>query len=177
MPTLNIQHLDEAIEIMRRTPIQGFDMEEWRQEDAMGIRDMSEEPPESEQDAHQCGMVACFGGWLALSPEFQRDGGKQWESSGAPIIHGPDGERHLGSEAVAYWLGVSQWTGLALTLTDSDLGHVFYNDVGLVSDIGPQDIIGALEMIRAKHHEKSEEEYYDRDESEYPCDTDNDWED
>ena len=53
----------------------------------------------------ECGTGACFGGWVAVSPEFRADGGSMAAISGAPRIHFEDTEC-CGPSAIAIWLGI-----------------------------------------------------------------------
>ncbi len=58
-----------------------------------------------EEEATSCGMVACYGGWLAMSKEFRSAGGTNTKSWAPSIING-EGLVLENADAVAHWLGV-----------------------------------------------------------------------
>lgn len=70
----------------------------------------------TEAEMHACGNVACFAGWIAVSPEFHADGGAC--SGGMPLVL-----RNclLGYDAVAFWLGIP--TYLARSFVHGDIDY------------------------------------------------------
>lgn len=86
MNKTNVQH---AINIMTRAG--KVNMCQW-QDCAAGF------PAVSESALHRCDTAACFAGWVAVSPEFQADGGRVLED-GEPYLYGAGG-----ASAIARWL-------------------------------------------------------------------------
>lgn len=92
---MNVKNLRKSIEILKRSSdflnmcyFQSYDGEHM------------ENCVFSEKEAHECGTSACLAGWIALSPEWQKDGGRVAES-GLPILGTLTAE-----EALAKWWGV-----------------------------------------------------------------------
>lgn len=92
---MNLQNVNKAIAIMTRVKERGdkFDLTIWQAEAPEGIVD-------NEAELHTCGTAACFAGWVAVSPEFQADGG-EIEIDGSPVLH-----QVSGAEAIREWLGI-----------------------------------------------------------------------
>ena len=94
---MNKANVQKAINVMQRVVDQNraFDMAVWQDDAICGVR-------HTEKDLHECGMAACFGGWVAVSPEFHKDGGLA-DDYGLPYLTGARG----GVPSIAKWLGIS----------------------------------------------------------------------
>lgn len=81
-----------------------------------------------EERLHPCDSPCCFAGYIALSPEFQKDGGFVCEDKGAPSIHATEYLKqegalsqvkhevlHQGANAIAYWLDIPHKQACLLT--------------------------------------------------------------
>lgn len=68
---MNIENVNKAIDVMERVKARGdnFDLSTWQGGFDGGVI-------AREEDLHACGTSACFAGWVAVSPEFQADGGE-----------------------------------------------------------------------------------------------------
>jgi hypothetical protein len=118
-----VKNIDKAIAIMKRAG--KVDMGAWQ----------SGNEAKTEADAHECGTVACFAGWVALSPEFQADGGGVgWY--GEPIL----GE-HSCELAIGKWLDIE--INIAFGLCCGGQYCVYDNE-----DPTKEDVIEALETLR-----------------------------
>lgn len=85
---MNKRRLNTLINIMDRLDDKGakIGMKTWQKLD--GYFDKAKR---TENSAHACGTVCCVAGWLAVTPEFKRAGGKV-SPNGAPIfdyVEGP----------------------------------------------------------------------------------------
>lgn len=85
---INLERLNQAIAIMERAG--NVCMEEFQAGDGV---------LETEEELHSCGTAACFAGWVAVSSEFQKAGGRLG-FDGTPAL--PNCE--TAGEAVAAWL-------------------------------------------------------------------------
>ena len=96
----------------------------------------------TEKSLLECGTVACFGGWVAVSPEFQRDGGTV-DTDGAPIYKG-----QFDASAIAQWLGIPIETSRKICCigTHYDVCIEYYN-VKHKDDITPQMVIDKLREL------------------------------
>jgi len=104
---MNKTNLQHAINVMKRAG--RVNMGVWQ---SSGVRPAID----NEKAAHRCNTAACFAGWVAVSPEFQQDGGEvTW--TGAPKIAG-----RCGSPAIAFWLGLPQGTANDLCAVACDPG-------------------------------------------------------
>jgi len=110
---MNIQNIKIAIDVMERVEKERrpFDMTRWQQ----GHYDSAAMYRKYAAHEHECKMAACFGGWLALSPEWQSQGGHVMYT-GAPYYRG-----EMGADAIAAFLEVSEETAVGLAgLRDVD---------------------------------------------------------
>ena len=90
-----------------------------------------------EADLIDCGTAACFGGWLASSPEWFAQGGSNME--GMPLLDGFEG-----SHAVAKFLDTD--VAYELCATDPSRGKNLYGKD--VSEIGVEDVLDKLYELR-----------------------------
>lgn len=106
---MNIINVMKAINIMERAG--KVNMRRWQ------MTDLNNEcnAADNEADLHQCGTAACLGGWIAVSPEFQEDGGSAGHRSG-----GPHFGVAYGSDAIAEWLSIPSYHSTALCALTSD---------------------------------------------------------
>lgn len=86
---MNIERLNQAIAIMKRAGT--IDMSFWQGE--------TFDTCHTESELHSCGNSACFAGWVAISPEFVKVGGKHLPDSGAPIFN-----ERMSHYAISEWL-------------------------------------------------------------------------
>lgn len=91
----------------------------------------------SEEEAHECGTIACFAGWLSLSPEFKEQGGKI-SSTGYPDLNG-----RYGPSAIGDFLGVDRNTAIALCGAGLGSPHSEYYGKK-ITHITAQDVIEKL---------------------------------
>lgn len=100
----------------------------------------------------ECGTSACFAGHLALSPEYQTDGGWVDDVTGVPSMNTPLGKL-TSEEVIAYWLDINLDLASALVynvpflIPDDDTDADFYGKE--ISAVTPQDVIAALEDVLA----------------------------
>ena len=101
---------------------------------------------ETETEAHSCGMAACFGGWVAMSPEWKVLGGKV-DGSGGPLLVKAN-SRYFGADAIAVWLNIPTWKSNLLTCTGCDtLSRSGFYDGKRITDITATDVIGKLKAM------------------------------
>ena len=137
----NKKNVQDAINIMERAG--KVDMGKWQQTHFSSPDETG--PVGSESELHEYGMTACFGGWLAVSPEFKAVGGSAGDR-GEPALEVPGLGRVSGHMAVSEYLGVSFSLARKLTvLTEIDLGGSFYGK--LDSEVTNQDVIEKLKLI------------------------------
>jgi len=135
---MNLKRIDSCIIVMRRVVDLdlSFSLVMWQA--PLGPKRYS---VKTENSLHQCGMSACFGGHLALSPEFKEIGGRVGDC-GEPRFHG-----HSGANAVQEFLGLPSVSGIT-----QDLGSLLcYSNHGLYLDensITAQAVLTRLEYAR-----------------------------
>jgi hypothetical protein len=134
---MNKTNVIKAIAVMERVKERGdsFSMRHWQ-----FPREEFGRACTSEDDLHECGMPACFGGWIAVSPEFMADGGSV-SSKGAPMFGSGDPE----SASIGAWLGISE--------DDSDnlCGLSVHSAVYRkkpIWDVGVDDVLKVLYRLR-----------------------------
>jgi len=132
MNKTNVQH---AINIMKRAG--KLEMELWQG------RRKGRQYETTEKDLHACGTAACLGGWIAVSPEFRKDGGRARENNGSPILGGFSYEM-----AIAKWLDISE--ELAGKLCTVEENVKFYGKRAM--DITKDDVIEKLERVLIGDH-------------------------
>ena len=126
----NEKNVQDAINIMERA--QKFSMHQWQE-----VADGS--ACETEAELNECGMAACFGGYIAVSPEFKVAGGRVDLYSGVPILG-----RENGYFAIAEYLDID--FDLASRLTACNKDEVpFYNKS--LRKVTNQDVIEKLKLI------------------------------
>jgi hypothetical protein len=97
---MNRENVLKAIAVMERAKARGsVRMNHW-QSNVNGLGCFVNYA-EKESELHACGNMACFAGHIAVSTEFQEDGGSVGVA-GYPIFGGYECER-----AIAEWLGIS----------------------------------------------------------------------
>ena len=98
---MNKTNVIKAIAVMERVKERGdsFSMRHWQ-----FPREDSGRACTSEDDLHECRMPACFGGWIAVSPEFIANGGSAAPSSGVPVF----GSGDPGDASIGAWLGINE---------------------------------------------------------------------
>ena len=140
LENINVKHLKDAIAVMQRVADNAtclFNMGYWQD-----FGDW-ESCAISERALHGCGIAACFGGWLAVSPEFQSAGGGVGDE-GQPLFNG-----YQGCLAIAEYLGVGEIDAEALCATNADAATQFYRTIGMHL-ITARDVLDKLnEMLEA----------------------------
>lgn len=103
LKSMNLRRMDVCIKVMQRVAAKAyaFDIETWQQGGSNRL---------TEKGLHKCGSSACFGGWLAVSPEFRRSGGGVERLGGRPIFNG-----FGGSSAVSEYLTISYRAACLIT--------------------------------------------------------------
>lgn len=89
---LNRRRLKVLIKIQRRVVDEDkkFDIRSWQWQAPSRMIAVV-----TEKKLHACGTAACFAGYVALSPEWKRAGGRINLSSGAPILNYRGGQDAL----------------------------------------------------------------------------------
>jgi len=97
---MNLQRMIKAAEWMLKIHETGdkFDLSQWKKPDDSNTTYSS---------MHKCGTSACFGGWLAVSPDFKKEGGEA-DIGGCPIF-----DNHEGYEALNSYFGFDEISNLA----------------------------------------------------------------
>ena len=115
MKPFNSGRLKTLIDVMQRVVDKNkpFDMQTWQDMDDVLQKASTEE------ELHTCGTTACIAGYLAVSPEFKKAGGKV-SRIGAPIFDGVDQYR-----AIESYLECSM--ELAELITDPSMTDIFYD--------------------------------------------------
>jgi hypothetical protein len=116
---MNKENFDIAIKVMLRVAERqyAFYVTEWQILECC-IQSQAKTDEESLRD---CGMAACFGGWLAVSPEFQDAGGSCNRFDGYPVYKG-----RIGSHAIEEFLGIDESTAKKLCCEKVKEPYGFY---------------------------------------------------
>lgn len=134
---MNRERIQAAIELMKRA--RNLNMITWQTK-----RSPISPPAGTVSELHACGNSACFGGYLALSPEWKEAGGTV-TIKGGPVMSG--GFR--GAAAVAEYLGISERQAESLVFGDLDGTEEewsnFYDKFW--RRVTPQDVIAKLEQL------------------------------
>jgi len=138
MNQINKDNVQLAINILVRAQAhdQNLDMEQWQD-----YRHFRKTPFTREKKVYECGMACCLGGYIAVSPEFQADGGMVG-INGYPVF-----DIYRGAKAVAEWFGIRQPDAKVLT------GVIRHNRLSeyrgkALRDITFDDVIAVLERLR-----------------------------
>ena len=134
---MNRERIQAAIAMMKRDIARYFDMTNWQNEPHGHIIQIAQ----TESELHACGNTACFAGYLALSPEFQKAGGSV-SKIGAPVFNGV-----LYAEAVAEYFDITYKLAGKLTLN-----YIHFYPVRF-EDVKPEHVIEKLEMILDGYYE------------------------
>jgi hypothetical protein len=135
----NLKHWEVAYQVMLDVQNSGAEifMGSWQRRDIFGETQTQPKNPE-------CGMVCCFGGYLALSPKFHELGGSVHPANGAPNYVGlTDGD------AVARFLGISHADANMLVFPGEY--HDKYYGNKHINDIAVTDVLKALEQIKQEY--------------------------
>lgn len=138
---MNKANISYAIRVMRRVQARdrAFDMRSWQSRFSQFNR-----YPHTEKAAVECGTACCFGGWLALSPGWRKQGGST-NIGGMPIIWLKPYLNVRGSRALAHFLGIGYEQARELTAEAVGEWSGFYNKP--VLKITPQDVIDKLQSL------------------------------
>jgi hypothetical protein len=134
---MNALNVSKAIAVMERVKERGdsFNMRHWQ-----FPREDSGRACTSEDDLHECRMPACFGGWIAVSPEFIADGGSA-APTGVPMF----GSEYPGSASIGAWLGINEDDSESLCgITES---ASVYGEKPVV-DVNVDDVLNVLYRLR-----------------------------
>lgn len=129
---VRLDRLDQAIAVMERAAVRymddpnSFNLGSWSNEKMLGADESCYSP--------HCGMSACFGGWLAISPE--------WRAAGGCAGHVPVFGLEIGPGAIAEFLGAARAIGYGLTMPDSP----WYSGKGI--EASPEDVLILLRTLR-----------------------------
>ena len=137
--------LDICIAVMQRAVDNKrvFDLNNWQ------IVDFGESIKNTEEELHNCGMAACFGGWLAVSPEFIALGGGRSLVSGRPSF-----KSYYAENAINAFLGLDYMKGMGvlLVMPSSRLYDGVYTE-----DITAQHVLDRLNYIKKVTSQTNEE--------------------
>lgn len=150
---MNLERLKDLRNVMQRVADKNLDlyMQSWQSNLTATLTIATDE-----NELHRCGMSACVGGYLAVSPEFKATGGSATPERGTPEIVA---ENLIGSAAVARFLETESDEEYDLvcrmlwTDTNGEDEHTFYGlEVGI--DPTPRDIVDKLNDMIAEREEK-----------------------
>ena len=94
------------------------------------------------KETQLCGTPCCFAGYVAVSPEFQEDGGDV-SPTGAPVINGV-----IEDDAIREWFGCSVEQATSLCAADRHRRGIAYPYVPLGGKVEFPDVIAALVSLR-----------------------------
>jgi len=142
---LKLRRINTCIKVQQRVVDnnRNFDMTAWQD-----IEDHPTWAHKTEKDLHTCGSAACFGGYLALSPEWKRAGGSV-DMEGTPVY-----EEKVQQEAVQAFLGLSQYVsqdrslGYQLVAPYGNLYGLQFSDRLEDVDITAKDVLTRLKYAR-----------------------------
>lgn len=108
---MKIENINNLITVLKRFHKYGtvLDVKAWQRKNPNLIFS------ENDIDCYQT-LSVCVGGIIALSTEFQNDGGYVHPFSGCPCIM-VDGYNLVGASAIASWLGINVDTASMLTFS------------------------------------------------------------
>jgi hypothetical protein len=131
---MNLDNVNKAIAVMERVRARGdnFDLRSWQDARSEYLVQTNEEA------LHTCGTSACFAGWLAVSPEFQADGGEVGPG-GRPLLR-----EYRSSRAVMAWLEIDR--GMALDLCGCGDDRVYGKTDS--RSVTVYDVLAALYRLR-----------------------------
>lgn len=138
---MNVQRIKTAIAIMQRAAARDSVYMPCYQSGADGMPDSAQEA-RTEAEFHTCGNKACFAGHVAISPEFQADGG-ECNASGLPIFNG-----YSGACAISEWLGIPNRVADSLVLGDvgyDEESSKYYHKS--FYEVNAHDVIDKLEQL------------------------------
>lgn len=109
--------LDKAIAIVERNAISDniLNMDVYQEYGGLGDVVMEEH--------HSCGTICCLAGFIAISPEFQADGGYV-SSTGAPRMGG----KYNAASSIASWLGIPLRQAEILCCVSGEDRNLAYKD-------------------------------------------------
>ena len=95
------------------------------------------------KETHLCGTPCCFAGYIAVSPEFQKEGGAV-SPIGAPVLADNKGE-----SAIEYWLGITENQSKSLCgMSNVGDAYPYRQCSAVVCNIEFPDVITALTSLR-----------------------------
>lgn len=150
-----VQNIRHAITVMERvrdheasTGKKWLQMCSWQTWHNMGVDNtfIDKVPTRTEDDAHKCGMQACFGGWIGMAKEFQAQGVYPSPVDGQPLIGTEVGTVAHQSVGTVFekLFGWNREMSESITLHSK---NIFFMSEGLLSSstVTPSHIIGWLE--------------------------------
>ncbi len=147
--SINQEAVRQAISIMERV-VSGqyrFSMCDWSDTFAHGMSAL-ELRFMTESSARERGIAASFGGWVALSPEWNAAGGSKF-NNGMPILRVGQ-QTYVSAEAIAKWLNISKSQAALLTCIGSSVDKEdrsnFYGGKKL-TQITPSDVLDKLKVL------------------------------
>lgn len=140
-----IGQIDKAIAVMKRAS--SLHMKEFQSQKEGQFKPSDWEVVKTEIELHRCGNRACFAGYIAVSPEFQEDGGSI-DHYGSPVYNGFDD-----SNAIADWLGISFGGAHDLVFGDLDDHNMSYSNYydKEWEEVTKEDVIRKLQELRRSY--------------------------
>jgi hypothetical protein len=137
---LDPEAVQSCINVMIRVVVmeRGFNIYAWRS-DLEGADEESVNVDQMEEEVHSCGTSACFGGWLAVSPEFRGAGGKATRI-GSPIM-----DHISGSGAIGNFASKGKSTCNALSMLADPCSGAW---IGFMGTPSAQDVLDRLLIIQ-----------------------------
>ena len=131
----NIENIKLAITVMER--VKKNEEELGRQQLDMGLfpaniyHSYAPTLETAEEAVNSCGTICCLAGWLAVSPEFRKQG-YSLNKYGTPILSGKNID-----ESIAFLLGIDEKTAFGLIHNSKDDGFYYekYTDEVTVDDV------------------------------------------
>jgi len=144
---MNVANVDKAIAIMGRAV--NLNMRFYQAKFHAGGSVSVLAALKTEEELHRCGTSACFGGYIAVSKEFQADGGFVSTDGSPCIVSSVSGRRLEGHEALAYWFVISETLAQMLVYggTDEFGRGRFYGKP--LKDVLAEDVIRVLQQIKS----------------------------
>lgn len=141
---MNIENINSAIAIITRHMEANhiLDMADWQTPIGVLENYDNEDTNIMYKETHLCGTPCCFAGYVAVSPEFQEDGGDV-SPTGAPVINGV-----IEDDAIREWFGCSVEQATSLCAADRHRRGIAYPYVPLGGKVEFPDVIAALVSLR-----------------------------
>lgn len=138
---MNIDNINKTIAIMERARERdSVYMPHWQSNNTHVLE--REEIAKNEEEFHACGNQACLAGHIAISPEWQADGGII-AYGGVPIMKNI---HHFPSDSLGEWWGVNANIAESLILSGRRTKHIIYGVPW--EDVKAEHVLKALHELR-----------------------------